>query len=186
MSALLKLESTSLAWRKTAGTGPAFSLESRQGPVATLAFTPGEPTRARVETAAGAWALRHRHFPASSVTLREEGAPADQALFHPHMLGPGKLAFQGGETFDWLRLEGIHPGGAFQDADGLPLVHLSLAPDGTSRSAPEGAVLAHVDIARPHRHPADPALLASIGWYLLLLEALLEDPGVAAETSLRL
>lgn len=186
MTALLKLATVSHTWRRTAGPGPVYRLDAQEGAVATLAFDPADATLARVETADGAWTLRHSRFPDSAVTLRVAGTGTDLARFHPHVVGLGKLAFAGGETFEWLRLEGIHPGGAFQDADGLPLVHLSLAPDGTSRTAPEEVPLAQVDVARPHRHPADPALLASVGWYLLLLETLLEDSGVAAETSLRM
>lgn len=186
MPALITLESTSLAWEKTAGGGPIFALKAKEGVVATLAFTPEDATLARVETAGGAWTLRHSRFPASSVTLRQADSRTDLALFHPHVVGNGKLIFQGGETFEWVRLGGIHPGAAFLDLDGLPLVHLSLNPDATSRTAPEGQPLSRVDISRPHRHPADPALLASVGWYLLQLETKLENPGVAAETSLRI
>ena len=185
MSALIKLEASSLSWQK-AGPGPTFHLVAREGVAARLVFTPEEGGFARLETAGGAWTLRHSHFPDSSVTLREAGAKTDLAVFHPHLLWNGKLVFQDGETFEWVRLGGIHPGAAFQDADGLPLAHLSLAPDGTSPLAPQQVPLAQVDLAHPHRHPADPALLASIGWFLLQFEAQLEDPGVAAETSLRM
>lgn len=186
MPALINLTSASLAWKKTGGTGPTFSLEAREGTAATLAFLPEDSTLARVETSSGAWTLKHSHFPASSVTLRQAGSKTDLAIFHPHLVGNGKLVFQGDETFDWVRIGGIHPGAAFLDADGLPLVQLTVNPDGTSGSAPENTPLALVDISQPHRRLADPALLSAIGWYLLQLETLLEDSGVAAETSLRM
>lgn len=186
MPALIPLESASLMWQKAGGAYPIFALHAKEGTVATLSFPAEDPTLARVETAGGVWTLKHRPFPDAAVTLRAAGSRLDLATFHPHLLGNGKLVFHGGETFDWVRLGGPDHGVAFLDVDGLPLVHLSVNPDGDSPSAPVNLPLAQVDTARPHRHPADPALLAAVAWYLIQLETKLEDPGVAAETCLRM
>jgi len=161
-------------------------LSGQDGIVATLTYFPEHRTLAQVETADGAWTLKHRGFPASTVTLREIGSKVDHATFHPHLSGKGKLVFLNGDTFAWVRLEGDEPGGAFLDPHGMSLVRLSLCPDTSHRAIPEDIPLALVDAGRLHRCHAGPALLATLGWYLLQFETILEEAGTAAEMSLRI
>jgi hypothetical protein len=131
--------------------------------------------------------LKHRGFPADTVTLREVDSHVDLATFHPHPLGHGKLVFLSGDSFDWIRLEGPEAGAAFLDPDGMTLVRLTLRPDTSHKMIPDTPILAQAEVGLPHRiQAAGPALLAAVGWYLLRVEALLEHPDRAAETSLRM
>ena len=187
MSALARLETTPLTWQRAPGIRPSFTLHAKEGIVATLAFQPGDNTLARVDTADGAWTLKHRGFPADTVTLREVSSHLDLATFHPHPLGHGRLVFLSGDAFDWVRLEGPEAGGAFLDPDGMTLVLLTLRPDTSHKMIPDAPILAQAEVGLPHRiQPAGPALLAAVAWYLLRVEALLEHPVRAAETCLRM
>jgi len=187
MPALTRLETTPLTWQRIAGVRSASALHAKEGIVATLAFQPGDTTLARVETADGTWTLKHRGFPAETVTLRVADSRVDLATFHPHPLGHGELVFLNGDTFDWVRLEGAEPGAAFLDQDGMTLVRLTLWPDTSHRMIPDAPILAQTEVGFPHRIQASaPALLAAVAWYLLQVEALQEHPYQAAATSLQL
>ncbi len=187
MTALTRIQSTPLAWHQEADNPPSFTLRGQDGPVATLQFLPGQNTLARVETADGAWTLLHRAFPADTVSLREPGSRVDLATFHPHPSGQGDLMFLNGDTFHWRPLAGIEPGGAFLEAEGMPLVRLTVMPDRSHRlHVPGGTAVGAVEALPPHHHQAGPALLAAFGWYLLQVEGLKEHTTQAAETSLRL
>lgn len=187
MTALARIQSTPLAWHREAAMPPAFTLRGQAGPVATLQFLPGLDTLARVETADGEWTLLHRAFPADTVTLRKTDSRVDLATFQPHPSGRGELTFLNGDRFHWLPLEGAAAGGAFLEAEGMPLVRLTVMPDRSHRlHVPEGTAVGAVEALPPHHHQAGPELLAAIGWYLLQVEGMKEHPTCAAETTLRL
>jgi len=186
MSALTRLETTPLTWQRTAGIRPSFALHAMDGIVATLAFLPVDGLLARVETADGAWTLKQRGFPVDTVTLREVSSRVDLATFHPHPLGHGKLVFLSGDTLDWVRLGDHEAGGAFLDADGMTLVRTTLVPDRSHRMIPDTTQVATVEVGFPHRAQVESALLAALAWFVLQVEAKLEQPARAAEMSLRM
>lgn len=187
MKALTRIQSTPLAWHREPELPPSFTLCGEAGPVATLQFLPGLDTLARVETANGTWTLLHRAFPADSVTLREPNSRVDLATFHHHPSGRGELTFLNGDRFHWLPMEGVEAGGAFLEAEGMPLVRLTVMPDHSHRlHTPGGTAVGAVEALPPHHHQAGPELLAAFGWYLIQLEGMKEHPTRAAETALRL
>ena len=187
MTALTRIQATPLAWHQETDDPPAYTLRGQDGPVATLRFQPNQGTLALVETADGSWTLLHRAFPADTVTLREPGSRVDVATYQPHPSGSGDLRFLSGDTFHWVPREGVEVGGVFLEAEGMPLVRLTVMPDRSHRlHVPGGTAVGAVEALPPHHHHAGSALLAAFGWYLLQLEALKEHPTHAAETSLRL
>ena len=185
MKSLLNFPATSLEWRRSGFTPPDFELYGTEGVFATLAFLDETHTLARVKTAEGTWTLKHLGLLAPAVTLREEGGRTNLATFHPHALQHGKLEFQDGLTYDWVWLHDAGPGGAFLDLSGRPLVrlHAMTGRDLGSTPGPETcAVEVHLEPSTRARH----ALLAAMGWYLILFDDMKERDAVAAETALRL
>jgi hypothetical protein len=190
MRSLSELPATPLEWRRNRSAPSEFLLQAGDGAhgdvtIASLAFLDDECTLARVETAEGIWTLKHLGLLAPVITLRAEGSQKNLATFHPHALRHGKLRFDDGPVFEWVWLHGTAPSGAFLDAEGLPLVRLSAHP-GRDLQSISGLERCEVSLGLAPSPRSRQALLAAVGWYLLLFDTLKEREVVAAETALRL
>ena len=185
MKSLRVLPSGSLIWRRSGYPVPDFELLGAEGVYATLTFLDEEKQLARVRTAEGTWTIKHVGILTPIVTLREEGRPTNLATFHPHAFRHGKLEFQDGPSFDWVRLHEAGPGGAFLDGTGMPLVHLQVHL-GVDRTAASDLETCDVDLNLAPAAQDRQALLASMGWFLILLDHMKARDGVAAEMALRL
>jgi len=188
MRSLSELPVTHLEWRRNRLVPSEFRLQAGEDPhdtVATLAILDDEGTLARVETAEGIWTLKHLGLLAPVITLRAEGSRVNLAIFHPHALRHGKLRFEDGPAFDWVWLHEAGPGGAFLDSEGLPLVRLR-AHLGRDLQSIAGLERCEVSLGLAPSPRSRQALLAAVGWYLLLFDTLGERAVAAAETALRL
>ena len=185
MKSLIARPTPALAWHRSGFTPPDFDLLGPEGVYATFTYLDELHLLARVRTAEGTWTLKHLGLLTPVVTLREEGSATNLATFHPHALRHGKLTFQDGAVFDWAWLEATGPGGAFLDASGKPLVRLHAHP---GRGVHDSGELDHaeVDVSQAPAASYRQALLACMGWYLILFDHLKERDAVAAETALRL
>lgn len=185
MKSLIELPAATLEWRRSGFTPPDFELNGSVGVFATLTFLDATHTLARVKTAEGTWTLKHLGLLAPVVTLREEGASTNLATFHPHALRHGRLEFRDGTAYDWVWLHEAQPGGAFLDQDSRPLVRLHAHPGRDLASTP-GLETCEVDLHTEPTSRMRHALLAALGWYLILYDHMKEMDAVAAETALRL
>ena len=185
MRSLAELPITALAWKKGTAIPLSFKLHGNDGIYATLTFQNEERTLARVETDEGAWTLKHLGVMVPAVTLRAEGGTTNLAIFHPHALRHGKLQFADGVAYDWAWLHGDVPGGAFLDSEGLPLVRLHGFAGRGLRSTSD-LQTCDVELGLLPTGRSRQALLAAIGWYLILFDHIKERDAVAAVTSLRL
>jgi hypothetical protein len=184
MKSLIQLSTASLAWRRSGFSPPDFELVGAEGVFATLAFLDEEHTLARVRTAEGVWTLKHLGILNPVVTVREEGSKTDLATFHPHALRHGKLEFHDGAIYDWVWLHEAGPGGAFTDTDGKPLVRF--------QAHPEKDLLTTTDLEQcdvnlggtPTIHSRS-ALLAAMGWFLILFDRMKEKDGASPEFAFR-
>ena len=179
MRSLAELPITALAWKKGTAIPLGFKLHGHDGIYATLTFQNEERTLAQVETDEGVWTLKHLGVMAPALTLRAEGGTTNVAIFHPHALRHGKLEFADGVAYDWAWLHGDVPGGAFLDSEGLPLVRLH-------GHAGRDLQTCDVELGMVPTGRSRQALLAAIGWYLILFDHVKELDAVAAETALRL
>ncbi len=186
MKSLTDMKSGLLEWRRGAWAPMAYNLEGEDGTAATLVFPDRGDTLARVETAEGIWTLKHLGLLNPVTTLREEGERTNLAVFHPHALRHGKLAFADGAVFDWAALHDDEPGGSFLDIEGRPMVRIHARPP-AERPQP-GAPLdsGMVELGQAPRARWRHAILATVGWYLLIVDHGREHPEHAAETSLML
>ncbi|MBI4913693.1 MAG: hypothetical protein HY823_13230 [Acidobacteria bacterium] len=184
MKSLTDLKAVLLAWHPD-GKAEAFELRAKEDSVARLEFLDKVNGLARIETAEGAWTLRHMGLMAPLVTLREEGSHENLAVFHPHALRHGRLQFKDGTDFHWSWLQDLRPGGVFMDPEGMPLVRIHAIRDAW-RAGSRGSGLGEVELGLTPRKPWHHALLAAVGWYLLLYDQLKEQDEHAAELSLRI
>ncbi len=185
MRSLAELPTTALAWKKGTAIPLAFKLHGNGGIYATLTVQNEERTLARVETDEGTWTLKHLGVMVPAVTLRAEGGMTNLAIFHPHALRHGNLQFADGVAYDWAWIHGDAPGGAFLNSEGLPLVRLH---GHAGRDLRSGSDLekCDVELGLVPTGRSRQALLAAIGWYLILFDHVKELDAVAAETALRL
>ena len=173
MVAITHSSATALAWKALAALEPRFELRDGGEPAASLVFDSAATTRATAETPEGTWTFERPGLLSGAVHVREAGADLDMAVFHPGLLGPGHLRFANGVTFTWHH-HGLGPGAwSFRGEGGETLVVLR---QGGGPGAPE----ALVEIPSAGRFMPRVPLLATLGWYLILLhlwEGAAEDPG---------
>lgn len=179
MQALTNVGTDILEWRAARPDGTAFELTSAEGLHATLAWSEAD-TLATVETPEGTWTFKRVGVLGKHITLREEGAHANLAEFHPHTFRRGRLAFRDGAEFVWNHLH-HHLGWAFLDLEGNEVLRLQPWPETPGHALEKGMVQGRVILeGRGGAHWRD-AFLAAFGWYLLLLarhDAHLEDPAL--------
>lgn len=166
MNAITQPSATVLEWRDPEATEPRFELWAGEHQVASLAFVSPCRTLALAQTPEGSWSFRRTGFLTSLIHLREEGADQDIAVFHPGLLGGGRLAFGNGVTFQW-RSAG-HGAWSFTGEDGEVLVVLKPEDPEPSQDGPP-KTQAQVEITAAGRFSARVPLLAALGWYLILL-----------------
>ncbi len=189
MKSLTDLQTPTLEWRRVGPGALAFELGTQEQVVATFTILDEGKALARIETAEGTWTARHAGLLASVLTVREEGGSTNLATFRPHPLRHGRLEFADGAAFDWVTLPGhgagASSGGAFLDQEGMPLVRLHTHP-ASDLKAPPGPDHGEVELGLAPRARWRHALLAALGWYILVFEQMRELRAVAAETCLRL
>jgi len=185
MKSLIDHPTTTLRWLRSGFVPPDFELVGNEGVFATLAFLDDERTLARVRTADGSWTLKHLGILTPVVTLREEGGTTNLATFHPHALRHGSLQFHDGTAFDWAWLHEGEGGGAFLDQRGKPMIQLQ-AHSGRDLRSTRDLERCEVTLSPGLPTYSMSALLAALGWYLILFDHLKERDDVPAETALRL
>jgi hypothetical protein len=185
MKSLTEMKSGLLEWHREEGLPFAYRLSGEDGVAATLAFPDASDTLAQLETAEGSWTIKHLGLLNPITTLREAREKTNIAVFHPHLLRHDKLEFTDGAVFDWVTLHDHEPGGAFLDIEGKPMVRIHGLPvlkPVADTDLDSGLVeLGQAPVAR-WRH----AILAAMGWYILLLDHFKENPAHAAEMSMRM
>lgn len=168
MKAITNTTTSSLEWRESSAAEPRYELWAGEDLLAALSF--GSPCRtiATVETREGRWTFQQAGFLRPTVLLREEDSDLDLAVFHPGLLGHGRLRFTNGVTFHW-RHEGLGSvAWSFRGDGGEVLIALKLEPDAETGPGPH-RVQAEVEVTPAgHFSPRVP-LLAALGWYLILL-----------------
>jgi hypothetical protein len=185
MKSLTEMKSGLLEWRQEKDSPMAYRLSGEEGIAARLSFPDPSDTLAQLDTAEGSWTIKHLGLLNPITTLREADKKPNIAVLHPHALRHDRLEFSDGAVFDWVTLRDHKPGGAFLDLEGKPMVRIHGLPihePATEAELDSGLVeLGQAPMAR-WRH----AVLAAMGWYILLLDHFKENPAHAAEMSMRM
>lgn len=115
-----------LTWRQPTAFERRYVLECGDDSIATLAFHSACGSLATGSSADGRWTFKRVGFFATRVTVREEDAGGDLAVYHPATWsGGGSLAVAGGPTFEvetnfWqTRLK-------LRDDAGEPMLHVEV------------------------------------------------------------
>lgn len=162
-----------LHWVQPQAKTRSFELHSGDDVVAMLSWEKTFGTLATAQTAEKTWTFKRVGFFNPRVTVRSPGSEADIAVFKPSWGYGGTLEVQG-KTFTWKKLDfwGNRWGFAWQD--GTVLLSFGYAGglgamfklEGTVEMSP-GSVSTIVDMP----------LLATLGWYIMVL---MHDDNTAA------
>jgi len=167
MKAIVNTSATTMAWKEPVLLEPRYELWAGEDLLATLVLDASTTTLARVETAEGRWTFREEGFLRPSILIQEEDSDLDLALYHPGLLGRGRLRFTNGVTFHWRHESLGSARWVFKGEGGEVLISLRLNPVPGEDPGPH-RVEAQVEVTPAgHFSPRVP-LLAALGWYLLL------------------
>lgn len=165
---LADLVGQELEWSQPATTRRAYELRAADEVVATLRFERG--TLAYGEAEGGQWSVKREGFWHPQVTVRVPGSDSNIASFRAHMGGSGDLVFSDGRSFRLASTNALHTEWVWQQDDQVLVRfqgrHGVIKANGTVEVEPQAAGLAEL------------ALLAVLGWYLILLHA--QDTAAAA------
>jgi hypothetical protein len=101
MTKYSEIESSSAEWVQPRSGVRHFELRANDTLVGILNFRSSTGTHALAEGARGRWTCKRVGFFSIGITIREEGADADLALFKPDIWGRGSLAFNDGSSYAW-------------------------------------------------------------------------------------
>lgn len=158
-----------------------FELRTGNLLYASLVFTKMTGSLATGTSSEGIWTFKRVGFFNPRITIRQEGAETDLALYTPKWSGSsGVLQFVDGPTYHWrianfwaTRVEWTTPAGS-------PLVTFHSGID-NSRISDMLKVQAGVTLSIEARHLRELDLLVLFGWYLMILHH--DDTVVAAAAS---
>ena len=171
MRSLRKVTAFALEWAQTSVMSPSYELRAEGEVVATLAWEKLFGSLASARTSDGLWTFKRSGFLTPMVTVREAGSDKDAAVLKVVWGGGGELIIGGKPTFAWKR-RGFWSGQwGFEWIDGGHILHF----EPKFAIAKKKAEL-HLEPSA-HSVPELP-LLATLGWYLLILMA--QDEGAAA------
>lgn len=172
MRSLRKVESFTLEWAQTSVMSQSFELRGDGAVVATLEWEKLFGSLATARTADGTWTFKRGGFLTPIVTVRAPGSEKDLAVLTVVWGGGGDLAIAGTRTYAWKR-RGFWSGQwGFEWIDGGHILHFEPKFSIAKRKAE-----LHLEPAA-HAVPELP-LLATLGWYLLILMAQDEASSVA-------
>ena len=166
MRALAGALGCDLAWQARSLLSRTYDLVDHAAPetgsfamltVRRMSFVP----HAEIESAGGRWSLRRAGFWRPRVLVLAGDAPAPLATF-TRTLGSGLLRFEDGRAYRWRRPSFWSLGRRFEDADGMPVVSLHYR-----FGFPRGR--GGVELGTGAERLPEAALLAGLGWYLVLL-----------------
>jgi hypothetical protein len=150
-----------LCWVRHSSEKRAYELRAAEQVLATLRWRRGP--LAEAETADGQWTFQRVGFWRRVVTVRAAASDADLAEFHPSWTGTGRLEL-GARQLRWVATSFWRAEWSWQDAAGTPLIRYLR---GTRRPPVAG----RVEITPTAGGLPDLALLVTLGWYLVLLNA---------------
>jgi hypothetical protein len=167
MRSLHEAAGRELLWRPRSLLSRIYDLvdpdETEAEPYATLTLRGGflSYPRARGESVDGCWLFRHRGFFREGVTVQVEGSQTPLATFRRYWRR-GVVRFEDGREFVWRPVSFWGLAWRFEDPNGMPVVRFR-----TRFSFPRATTRMELDSSAGR--PAGVALLACLGFYLLVL-----------------
>lgn len=155
-----------LRWRQPELTKRYYELmpEGGESPLATLEWRSAWGTLATAQTGVGTWTFKRTGFLHPLITVRRAGSEEDLAIFEANWQGSGTLTFAGGGRYAWKSANFWHSQWSWLAADGTELLHFANRQMFVRHEA-------NVEIASAAARLPKRDLLATLGWYLLILSA---------------
>jgi hypothetical protein len=156
------VSATALTWSQPDAFRRAFELRAGDDLVATLTWQKLFGSLALAEVAGSQWTFKREGFLSPRVSVRAAGSEHDLGTFRPGWTGSGTLQLTGGAAYRWAPQNFWATHWAWLGTDEQRLLLFK----------PRAALLkneAALELAAPAL--ADTPLLATLGWYLLVLYA---------------
>ena len=157
-----------------------FELRAEQSILATLTFHSEFGTLATAEVDRVKWTYKRVGFLNPRVTVREVGSEANLAVYQPRFWGDGTLSFALGATFHWKPVNFWATDWAFMDSTDKVLLAFKPGSE-KSKLSDIFKTQAALEIEPLAASLAQLPLLATLGWYLLILHQ--EDAAATATTA---
>jgi hypothetical protein len=162
MQPISTVASRDLTWVRASKRPLIYELRVDDAVVAALRWQRG--SLAEAEAATGEWTFKRAGFWHPRVTVRVAGTETDMAQFTPGWTGAGALRLADQRQFGWKAANFWHSQWSWVDGAGQPVMTFA---GGHGAVPAEG----HVEITMAALDLPELALLAPLGWYLLLLQA---------------
>jgi hypothetical protein len=171
MKALRDLVGLELGWAQPERFRRRFELRQEADLVATLEWEKAFGSLATATAADGRWTFKRGGFLSPHVTVRDAGSDSNLAVFRPGWTGSGAVEHASGRRFLWTSANFWSTQWEWRLPDGTGLLtfrRLSVLArmEGQLQVAPVSASI------------PEAALLACLGWYLLILQS--EDAAATA------
>jgi hypothetical protein len=159
MKAISDYSGEALRWTQPSGLKSSYELHGGDELLATLQFRGG--TLAEAATADGQWTFKRQGFWHQQVTVRALGSDTDLAAFRPHWGGGGQFQAGAETSLEFAAANFWHSEWGWKDGDKVLI----------SYRGPRGVLKAEaaMEIDPEGRHLRNLAMLAVLGWYLILL-----------------
>ena len=159
-----------LYWTQPKTMHRRYELQANDIVVGTLEFETAFGSLATARANGEAWSLKRMGFFRPHVTVRVAGTDDDLAVYRPKWTGTeGELAFRDGGVFSWTVANFWATRYEVKDSSGVTLIeYKSGGRDGGLKDFFRSQ--AHVTITTVGQRYPQVALLALIGWYLILLQ----------------
>jgi hypothetical protein len=163
MRAIRDLADHPLHWRR--GTLHTYRLEAGEEALALVSFERLTDSAALAETAEGCFSFQRRGVWQPQVFVHRCGADEELAVFEPHLWNrDGMLIGLHGPRFRWSHADQPQAGWRWQELTGRPLLHFSQVICSGERGM-AGLMSVEPTVTALDALP----LLATLGWYLLVL-----------------
>ena len=161
MKRIADLAGNTLTWVQEKALKRAYELRFSGEVVAGLRFEKAFGSLATAESVDGSWTFKREGFMKPRVTVRVEGSDANVAVFHQNLSGGGAIEFQDGRRYLWRCTSFWGSEWCFLTPEDHRVVQLKV---NTSLFRNGAQVTVQTAVA-------DVALLAMLGWYLMVLMA---------------
>jgi hypothetical protein len=122
MTEYSEIRSSTAEWIQPKSGYRRFELRSNDTIVGILDFRSSTGTYALAESARGRWTYKRVGFFTIRITIREEGADVDSAVFKPDFWGNGRLTFKDGSSYVWKPTNVWRTAWVLTDASKQPVV----------------------------------------------------------------
>lgn len=164
MKSLHKVTAFTLEWAQTSVMSQSFELRAEAEVVATLEWEKLIGSLASARTSDGSWTFKRTGFLTPMVTVRAPSSDKDFAVLKVVWGGGGELIVGGQRTFAWKR-RGFWSGQwGFEWIDGGHILHFEPKFSLAKRRA-------ELHLEPSAKSVPELPLLATLGWYLLILMA---------------